>query len=151
MPAPRQTILVVEDEQSIADAIVYALQTEGFIPLWKTTLGEARRALAEDEITLVKDRLHLTLGTKVERNDYTGLELQTSVRLSWEPSLTQTVWGAVSHAVRTPGTPGTATCPGPASGAATAPAARPPATSPRTARARGRCRRRPRRRGESRP
>ena len=41
MPAARPTILVVEDEQSIADTITYALQTEGFAPVWKTTGREA--------------------------------------------------------------------------------------------------------------
>src|SRR5690606_1485052 len=30
-------ILVVEDEQAIAETIVYALETEGFRPIWKTT------------------------------------------------------------------------------------------------------------------
>jgi two-component system catabolic regulation response regulator CreB len=53
MPTPRQTILVVEDEQSIADTIVYALQTEGFTPVWKTTAGEARAVLAHNDIALI--------------------------------------------------------------------------------------------------
>lgn len=35
MPAPR--ILVVEDEPAIADAIVYALATDGFEPVWCAT------------------------------------------------------------------------------------------------------------------
>jgi iron complex outermembrane receptor protein len=37
----------------------------------------------QDEIALVKDRLHLTLGTKLEHNDYTGFEYQPSGRLAW--------------------------------------------------------------------
>ena len=53
MPSARQTILVVEDEQSIADTMVYALQTEGFLPVWKSTLGEARQALAQHEVALI--------------------------------------------------------------------------------------------------
>ncbi len=53
MAAPAKSILVVEDEQAIADAIVYALQTEGFTPVWKTTLGEARTALRDGEFALV--------------------------------------------------------------------------------------------------
>jgi iron complex outermembrane receptor protein len=59
-------------------------------------------AFAQDEITLVKDRLHLTLGTKIEHNDYTGFEFQPSGRLALKLSERQTVWGAVSRAVRTP-------------------------------------------------
>ena len=42
-------------------------------------------ALLQDEFTLVKDRLRLTLGTKVEHNDYTGFEMQPSARLLWTP------------------------------------------------------------------
>ncbi len=56
----------------------------------------------QDEIALVKDRLHLTLGTKIEHNDYTGFEFQPSGRLAWFVSQGQTVWGAISRAVRTP-------------------------------------------------
>ncbi len=56
----------------------------------------------QDEIALARDQLHLTVGTKVERNDYTGFELQPSARLAWRPDKTQTVWSALSRAVRTP-------------------------------------------------
>src|SRR5688500_6025473 len=59
-------------------------------------------AFAQDEIALVKDRLHLTLGTKIEHNDYTGFEFQPSGRLAWNVTQRQTAWGAVSRAVRTP-------------------------------------------------
>ena len=53
MPPTRQTILVVEDEASIAETIVYALQTEGFTPLWKTTGREALAAVAGNPVALV--------------------------------------------------------------------------------------------------
>ena len=56
----------------------------------------------QDQIALAPDRWTLTLGTKVEHNDYTGLEFQPSGRLAWTPSEHQTVWGAVSRAVRAP-------------------------------------------------
>ena len=59
-------------------------------------------AFVQDEIVLSKDRLHLTLGTKVERNDYTGAELEPSARLAWRPDQKQTLWAAISHAIRTP-------------------------------------------------
>jgi iron complex outermembrane recepter protein len=59
-------------------------------------------AFGQDEIALVKDRLHLTLGTKVEHNDYTGFEFQPSGRLAWRLSEQQTIWSAISRAVRTP-------------------------------------------------
>ena len=49
----RQTILVVEDEASIAETITYALQTEGFTPIWKTTGREALALAAESPVALV--------------------------------------------------------------------------------------------------
>jgi iron complex outermembrane receptor protein len=55
----------------------------------------------QDEISLLPT-LFLTLGTKVEHNDYTGLELEPTARLRWSFAPTQMVWGAVSRAVRTP-------------------------------------------------
>ena len=59
-------------------------------------------AFAQDEITLLPERLKLTLGSKFERNDYTGFEVQPNARLLWTPTEKQTVWAAVSRAVRTP-------------------------------------------------
>jgi two-component system, OmpR family, catabolic regulation response regulator CreB len=53
MPSARPTVLVVEDEQSIADTIVYALKTEGFEPVWKTTGGEALAILRQQSVALV--------------------------------------------------------------------------------------------------
>jgi iron complex outermembrane receptor protein len=45
--------------------------------------------------------LYLTFGTKVERNSYTGLEAQPTVRALWLPDQKRSVWAAVSRAVRT--------------------------------------------------
>jgi iron complex outermembrane receptor protein len=55
----------------------------------------------QDEIRLL-DQLYLTLGTKIEHNDYTGFEFEPNVRLQWTPAPQQMFWGAVSRAVRTP-------------------------------------------------
>jgi len=55
----------------------------------------------QDEISL-RDNLRLTLGTKLEHNDFSGVEYQPSARLAWAMSVSQTLWGAVSRAVRTP-------------------------------------------------
>jgi len=56
----------------------------------------------QDEITLVEDRLGLTLGVKTEQNDFTGFEVQPTVRLLWTPDRRHSAWGAISRAVRTP-------------------------------------------------
>jgi iron complex outermembrane receptor protein len=55
-----------------------------------------------DEISLVPAQLALILGSRFERNDYTGLEIQPTGRIIWTPSTQHTYWGAVSRAVRTP-------------------------------------------------
>ena len=59
-------------------------------------------AFVQDEIALVAERLHVTLGTKVEHNDYTGFEIQPSGRVNWTLSPSGTLWAAISRAVRTP-------------------------------------------------
>lgn len=53
MPPVRQVILVVEDEQAIADTIVYALRTEGFEPVWRTTGGAALEVVRTQTVVLV--------------------------------------------------------------------------------------------------
>ncbi|MCB1800818.1 MAG: TonB-dependent receptor [Gammaproteobacteria bacterium] len=59
-------------------------------------------AFVQDTISLVPERWTLTLGSKLEHNDFTGLELQPSARVSFAPTPDQTFWAAVSRAVRTP-------------------------------------------------
>ncbi len=60
----------------------------------------------QDKISIVQDKLFLTLGSKLEHNDFTGFELEPSARISWLPSDRHTLWAAVSRAVHTP-TPAT--------------------------------------------
>lgn len=56
----------------------------------------------QDEVALLQDKLWLTLGSKVEHNQYTGFEFQPTTRLSWRPTERQTVWLAWSRAMRSP-------------------------------------------------
>jgi iron complex outermembrane receptor protein len=56
----------------------------------------------QDEIKIVENRLTLTLGSKFEHNEITGFEYQPTARLLWTPTERQSVWAAVSRAVRTP-------------------------------------------------
>ncbi len=46
-------MLVVEDERAVADAIVYALTTDGCEPAWVATGGEALALLAREAVALV--------------------------------------------------------------------------------------------------
>lgn len=56
----------------------------------------------QDEFRLIPDKVTLTAGAKFEHNDYTGVEIQPSARGVFKPTANQTLWGAVSRAVRTP-------------------------------------------------
>lgn len=57
---------------------------------------------AQDTISLFSDRLRLTLGAKVEHNDYSGTEVQPHVSLFAPLGTTQNVWASVSRSVRAP-------------------------------------------------
>jgi iron complex outermembrane receptor protein len=54
----------------------------------------------QDKLALVQDTLYLTFGTKLEHNDFSGFEWEPSVRLAWTPTENQTLWAAISRAVR---------------------------------------------------
>ncbi|HXC99541.1 MAG TPA: TonB-dependent receptor [Verrucomicrobiae bacterium] len=79
--------------------VVQAAPLVTFLP---NTLGQnLYSGFVQDEIKL-HDDVFLTAGTKVEHNDYTGFEFEPSVRLQWNVTSNQMVWGAISRAVRTP-------------------------------------------------
>ncbi|MGH9733856.1 MAG: TonB-dependent receptor plug domain-containing protein [Candidatus Acidiferrales bacterium] len=56
----------------------------------------------QDEIALLANRLHLTVGTKLEHDNYTGFDALPTARLAWTPSTRQTLWAAVTKADRAP-------------------------------------------------
>lgn len=59
-------------------------------------------AFVQDEIALARDHLYLIAGTKVERNEYSGIEWQPNLRMRWRLDERQMLWAAVSRAVHTP-------------------------------------------------
>ena len=42
-----QRILIIEDEPSVAENLVYALRTEGFEPVWRETGEEGLQSIRE--------------------------------------------------------------------------------------------------------
>ncbi len=70
------------------------------VPRGRTDLVAS--AFAQDELRLFDERLRLIAGSKFELNDYTGFEVQPTVRVSGKVAKTQTLWAAASRAVRTP-------------------------------------------------
>jgi iron complex outermembrane recepter protein len=56
----------------------------------------------QDEIPIIGNQLSLTLGSKFLQETYSHFEFEPTARLLWTPNPRQTVWGAVTRAVRTP-------------------------------------------------
>ena len=80
------------------DAVINA-PSLGFLPAVQDQ--SLYSAFVQDEFALRKD-LSFTLGTKLEHNAFTGFEYEPDARLSWNLSSSQSLWAAVSRAVRTP-------------------------------------------------
>jgi iron complex outermembrane receptor protein len=59
-------------------------------------------AFVQDDITLLPNTLRMILGVRFETNNFTGYQPLPNARLMWTPSDTQSVWGSVARAVRTP-------------------------------------------------
>ncbi len=51
---------------------------------------------------LLRPGLNLSAGTKIEHNEFTGIEVQPGIRALWRPSDRQALWAAATRAVRTP-------------------------------------------------
>ena len=56
----------------------------------------------QDEITFFSGLFKVTLGTKLQHNHFSGFDIQPSSRFSWFVNSKNTVWAAVSRAVRAP-------------------------------------------------
>jgi iron complex outermembrane receptor protein len=59
-------------------------------------------AFVQDTMTIQPDRWSFTVGSKFEHNDYNGYDVEPSGRLLWTPNKTNSIWGSVSEADRTP-------------------------------------------------
>ncbi len=59
-------------------------------------------AFIQDEISLMDNRLLITVGSKFEENDFTGTEVQPSARLLWQFDDSSAIWTSLSRASRTP-------------------------------------------------
>ncbi len=56
----------------------------------------------QDKIDLYEQILHCTLGTRYEYDEDWGDALEPTIRLVFSPNEMHTLWGSVSHAVRSP-------------------------------------------------
>lgn len=86
----------------------YRLTSDSTGPFSATTLQPASRTVhlfsgfVQDEMAVIEDRVRLTLGTKLEHNDFTGWEVQPGARVLWTPAANHSLWASVTRAVRTP-------------------------------------------------
>jgi iron complex outermembrane recepter protein len=55
----------------------------------------------QDEVKL-SDRVQATVGLKLDRNTYTGVEVLPTLRLAWKTAPDHMIWAAASRAVRAP-------------------------------------------------
>jgi iron complex outermembrane recepter protein len=58
-------------------------------------------AFLQDEVKITKS-LSLTIGSKVEHNDFTGFEYDPSAQLVWAPTKKQAVWLSIARALQEP-------------------------------------------------
>jgi iron complex outermembrane recepter protein len=59
-------------------------------------------SFVQDEITLKPDRLFLTIGAKLEHNDFSGFEFQPSARIASNVTKNSMLWAGYSRAKHTP-------------------------------------------------
>jgi iron complex outermembrane receptor protein len=56
----------------------------------------------QDEIHLLNDKLSVIAGAKLEDNNFSGFDIQPTLRGLWNPTPHQSFWAAVTRAVTTP-------------------------------------------------
>jgi len=71
-----------------------------FLPESRT--DELYTGFLQDEISFFHNSLSLSLGSKFLKTNYSGLDLQPSVRLLWTPLKNESFWAAFTHGLRTP-------------------------------------------------
>jgi iron complex outermembrane receptor protein len=98
----------VSEGQELIWGMSYRSTQDKIDPSPAVTLDPAKRNLSlfsgfvQDQFGMFDNRLRVTLGSKFEHNGYTGLEAIPNARFQWTLRSNQSIWGAVSRAVRTP-------------------------------------------------
>ena len=93
--------------QTLVYGLGYRLTRDEIASTFVLSFADERRGastialFAQDNVSL-PGGLSLIAGSKLERNDYTGLEVQPGLRLSWSMSEKSMFWGSLARAVRVP-------------------------------------------------
>jgi iron complex outermembrane receptor protein len=77
-----------------------ATRSVNFLP--HSQLDYIYSVFAQDQWQVVPKRLAVIVGSKFDYNNFVGWEIQPSARFLWTPGQRQTLWAAVTRAVRTP-------------------------------------------------
>jgi iron complex outermembrane receptor protein len=98
---PRQDVILGAGLRESPSNIVQTQATVNFTP--HQINNYVYSLFAQDTFKLMPNRLSLTVGSKLEDNNYSGWGVQPSARLLWTPLTHTTFWASVSRALRTPG------------------------------------------------
>ncbi len=98
--AHRHDILLGAGARWSPDSITQKFETLDFEPHQET--DSIYSWFLQDQISIVPTKLSLIVGSKFEHNNYSGFEIQPNVRAIWTPTAHQSLWAAVTRAVRTP-------------------------------------------------
>jgi iron complex outermembrane receptor protein len=66
-----------------------------------SNMDHVHTGFLQDQLQLA-EKLYLTVGAKLQHNNYSGFDIQPSLRLLWSPGLHQSLWLGASRAVTTP-------------------------------------------------
>lgn len=99
-PNDRNELLFGAGARWSPDSITQKFDTLDFEPHQET--DHIYSWFLQDQIAIIPDRLSLIVGSKFEHNNYSGFEIQPNVRAIWTPTEHQSLWVAVTRAVRTP-------------------------------------------------
>jgi iron complex outermembrane receptor protein len=98
-PAPAHTVALGANHRRSRDEVGHGAPQFAILP---AHLHQAWTSLfAQDEVAL-GTALRLTVGARVERNDYTGNEFLPTLALAWKPSPAQLLWASAARTVRAP-------------------------------------------------
>jgi iron complex outermembrane receptor protein len=78
----------------VANSAIFAFLPANVHQNWSSLYAQGEANLRED--------LELTVGARLERNDYTGTEVLPSARLGWKLAANHLLWSAISRTVRAP-------------------------------------------------
>jgi len=95
----RQELILSTGYRGISDHTIQSNDTRFLPPARAYGIGHVS---AVDVISLWKERVQLTAGARLEHNPFSDWSIQPTARAQWSVRRTQSLWAAVSRAIRAP-------------------------------------------------